>query len=138
SAPGNPGASGPLIDPGPDGSLPAKPDPTIVTPTAGLTGVHEVRATNLEAAVNGRDVAARVEWWSGVEPCTALAGITVDRDGSTFLLTIREGSAAAPDQMCIEIAMYKGAVVKLGELEPGTYTITAFGEAAPIEVTVAG
>lgn len=138
SEPANPVGSGPLIDPGPDGSLPANPDPTIVTPTAGLTGVHEVRASNLEAAVNGRDVAARVEWWSGVEPCTALAGITVAQDGSTFLLTIQEGSAAAPDQMCIEIAVYKGAVVDLGDLEPGMYTITAFGDAAPIEVTVAG
>jgi hypothetical protein len=138
SEPGNPGTGGPIVDPGPDGNLPANPDPTIVTPTAGLTGVHDVPAANLEAAVNGRNVAARVAWWSGVEPCTALAGITVTRDGSTFLLTIREGSAAAPDQMCIEIAVYKGAVVDLGELEPGTYTITAYGDAAPVEVTVAG
>ena len=138
SVPGNPGTGGPIVDPGPNGNLPVNPDPTMVTPTAGLTGIHDVPAVNLDAAVNGRDVAARVEWWSGVEPCTALAGITVVRDGSTFLLTIREGSAAAPDQMCIEIAVYKGAVVDLGDLEPGTYTITAFGDAAPVEVTVAG
>jgi hypothetical protein len=138
SEPGNPGTGGPIVDPDPDGSLPVNPDPTIVTPTGGLTGIHDVPAVNLEAAVNGRDVAARVEWWSGVEPCTALAGINVTRDGSTFLLTIREGSAAAPDQMCIEIAVYKGAVVGLGDLEPGTYTITAFGDAAPVEVTIAG
>ena len=138
SEPGNPGTGGPIVDPGPNGNRPVNPDPTMVTPTAGLTGIHDVPAVNLEAAVNGRDVAARVEWWSGVEPCTALAGINVSRDGSTFLLTIREGSAAAPDQMCIEIAVYKGAVVDLGDLEPGTYTITAFGDAAPVEVTVAG
>ena len=138
SVPGNPGSGGPIVYPGPDGSLPPVPDPTIVTPTAGLTGVHAVQAAKLEATVNGRDVAARVAWWSGVEPCNALAGIAVSRDGNAFLLTVNEGSAAAPDTMCIEIAMYKAAIVDLGELEPGTYTITAFGEAAPIEVTVAG
>ena len=111
---------------------------TIVTPTAGLTGVHAVQAAKLEATVNGRDVAARVAWWSGVEPCNALAGIAVSRDGNAFLLTVNEGSAAAPDTMCIEIAMYKAAIVDLRELEPGTYTIKAFGDVPPIEVTVAG
>jgi hypothetical protein len=136
--PGNPGSGGPIVYPGPDGSLPPVPDPTIVTPTAGLTGVHAVQAAKLEATVNGRDVAARVAWWSGVEPCNALAGITVARDGNAFLLTVNEGSAAAPDTMCIEIAMYKAAVVDLGELEPGIYTIKAFGDVPPVEVTVAG
>ena len=106
-----------------------------MTPTAGLTGIHAVQAADLEATVNGRDVAVRVAWWSGVAPCSALAGITVTRDGSTFLLTVNEGSAAGPDQACIDIAMYKAAVVDLGELEPGTYTIRAFGDAPPVEVT---
>jgi hypothetical protein len=136
--PGNPGSSGPIVYPGPDGNLPPAPDPTIVTPTTGLTGVHAVQAADLEAAVNGRDVTVRVAWWSGVAPCSALAGITVTRDGSTFLLTVNEGSAAAPDQVCIDIAMYKAGVVDLGELEPGTYTIKALGDAPPVEVTVAG
>ena len=47
SGPGNPGnlgSGGPIVYPGPDGSLPPVPDPTIVTPTEGLTGVHAVRA----------------------------------------------------------------------------------------------
>jgi hypothetical protein len=139
SVPGNPGVGGPLpVDPGAGGGVPVDPQPTIVTPTVGVTGVHAVPAAKLEAAANGRDVAVRIAWWSGVEPCNALAGITVSRDGDTFLLTVNEGSAAAPDTMCIEIAKYKAAVVDLGELEPGTYTIAAFGDAAPVEVTVAG
>ena len=78
----------------------------------------------------------RVAWWSGVEPCSVLAGVDVARDGDTFTLTVREGSAAAPDTMCIEIAQYKATIVDLGELDPGTYTISAFGDAAPVTVTV--
>ncbi len=136
---GNPGDGGLLpVDPGPGGGVPADPQPTMVTPTTGLTGIHEVPAARLEANVDGRDVAVRVSWWSGVEPCNALAGITVARDGSTFVLTVNEGSAAAPGMMCIELAVYKAAGVDLGDLEPGTYTITAFGDPAPVEVTVAG
>ena len=39
--------------------------------------------------------------------------------------------------MCIELAEFKRALVDLGELEPGTYTISdATGGAAPISVTV--
>jgi len=139
SAGGSPGSGVLLpVNPGTGGGVPANPEPTMVTPTTGLTGVHEVPAAKLEASVSGRDVAVRVAWWSGVEPCNALAGITVARDGGTFVMTVHEGSAAAPDMMCIEIAVYKAAVVDLGELEPGTYTITAFGDPAPVEVSVAG
>jgi len=138
SSSGSPGGGLLPVDPGPGGGAPANPEPTMVTPSTGLTGVHEVPVAKLEASVSGRDVAVRVAWWSGVEPCNALAGVTVARDGGTFVLTVNEGSAAAPDKMCIEIAVYKAAVVDLGELEPGTYTITAFGDPSPVEVTVAG
>ena len=139
--PGNPGAGGggPVpVDPGAGGGAPPDQQPRMVTPAAGLTGVHPVPAVKLEAAASGRDVTARVAWFSGVEPCNALAGITVARDGGTLLLTVTEGSAAGPNTACIEIAMYKAAVVDIGELEPGTYTITAFGDPEPVEVTVGG
>jgi hypothetical protein len=43
---------------------------------------------------------------------------------------------AAPDTACIDIAMYKGFIVDLGELEPGTYTVTAFGDAPALTVTI--
>jgi hypothetical protein len=122
---GDPG----IVDPG-------EPEPTIVAPGAGLTGVHPVGAAKLETAINGRDLAVRVSWWSGVAPCNVLAGVDVARDGTTFTLTVREGSAAAPDTACIEIAQYKATIVDLGELEPGSYTITAFGDAAPVTVTI--
>ena len=122
---GDPG----IVDPG-------EPEPTIVTPAAGLAGVHPVGAAKLDTAINGRDLAVRVSWWSGVAPCNVLAGVDVARDGNTFTLTVREGSAAAPDTACIEIAQYKATIVDLGELEPGTYTITANGDAAPVTVTI--
>jgi hypothetical protein len=32
--------------------------------------------------------------------------------------------------------MYKGFIVDLGELEPGTYTVTAFGDAPALTVTI--
>ena len=115
---------------------PGEPAPTLVAPGVGLTGVHQVAATRLDTALNGRDLAVRVAWWSGVEPCTVLAGVDVARDGNTFTLTVREGSGAPPDTACIEIAQYKATIVDLGELEPGTYTVTAFGDAPPVTVTI--
>jgi hypothetical protein len=114
----------------------SEPEPTLVTPAAGLSGIHPVGATKLDTAVNGRNLAVRVAWWSGVAPCSVLAGVDVAKDGTTITLTVREGSAAAPDTACIEIAQYKATIVDLDELEPGTYTITAFGDAAPITVTI--
>ena len=111
----------------------------MVTPVTGLNGVHEVGAAGLEAAVNGR---RRRRPGRVVERRGAVHRARGDhrRPGRQHVPAHRHARAArpAPDQMCIEIAVYKGAVVDLGELEPGTYTITAFGDAAPVEVTVAG
>ena len=56
---------------------------------------------------------------------------------STFEITLREGHGPG-DVACIEIAEFKQAIVDLGELAPGTYTISdGAGGAAPISVTVA-
>lgn len=140
SAPGNPGGGLPVpIDPGPGGGGPVNPgDPSRVAPVAGARDIHDVGAARLRAAVNGRNVAVEIAWWSGVEPCSAFAGVVFAREGSTFTLTVREGSTAGPNVACIEIAMFKSAIVDLGELEPGTYTVRAFGDVAPIQVVVEG
>ena len=144
SQPGDPGGVPVPVDPGVGGvnpgnpGNPGNPEPTIVTPVAGVTGVHGVSAVKLEASVSGSNVAARVAWWSGVEPCYVLAGVKVAQEGRTITLTVTEGSAAAADTMCIELGVYKATIVDLGELEPGTWTIAADGEAPPVEVTVAG
>jgi len=134
--PGDPGPGGGGVDPGP-GGMPDDAQATIVTPVAGLVDIHDVGAASLRAAVDGRRVTVKLAWWSGVEPCSVLAGVGIVRDGSTFTLTVREGSAAR-DVACIEIAVFKATIVGLGALDPGTYTIRAHGDAAPVEVTVAG
>ena len=58
-------------------------------------------------------------------------------DAKTFDITLREGHGPG-DVVCIEIAESKRAIVELGELAPGTYTISdTTGGAAPITITVA-
>lgn len=110
-------------------------NPTIVVPKPGRLNVHPVGASKIEARVDGRRVLVRVSWWSGVEPCHVLDSVLVERTATNITITIREG-ADRLDVACIEIAMLKATIVDLGELEPGTYTISAGGEATPIQVTV--
>ena len=79
-----------------------------------------------------------IDYTSGVEPCYVLDSIVVAvGDARTFAITLREGHGPG-DVVCIEIAEFKRAIVDLGELAPGTYTISdTTGGAAPITVTVA-
>ena len=74
-------------------------------------------------------------WTSGVEPCSVLDTIAVDRGNNAFAITLREGHAPG-ENVCIDIARFKGEILDWG-LEPGTYTISdAAGGAAPIQVVV--
>ena len=53
-----------------------------------------------------------------------------------FTIGLFEGHAPG-DNVCIDIAKVKHALVDLGDLEPGTYTIgDAGGRATPIQVVV--
>jgi hypothetical protein len=124
NAPGNGGG----VDPGDGGGL--------VEPKPGQLDVHPVAMDLLEAAVDGRHVVVTASWTSGVEPCYTLDSIVVERGDHDVTLTIREGHG--PDDVaCIEIAQMKKAKVDLGDLDPGTYTISdSQGGAAPIEVVV--
>ncbi len=119
------------------GGVPPQPRPTLVTPMAGLLDVHQVGATALQTSVDGSRLSVTVAWWSGVEPCNVLAGVDVTRDGDKVTLTVREG-ASRLGVACIEIAVYKATIVDLGELDPGTYTIAAFGNAPPVQVSIPG
>jgi hypothetical protein len=114
-----------------------EPQPTMVTPVQGLSGVRAVGASDIEAHASGNEVMVKLSWWSGPAPCSVLAGVDVTRDGMTFTLTIREG-AAQLGVACPEIAMLKATLVDLGPLDPGTYTITAHGQVPPVQVTVTG
>lgn len=129
---------GPGIDlPGLDDLFPKPPDgaPTLVFPKPGQLNVHPVGATLIEPAVQDRHLWVRVSWWSGVEPCSVLDSVAVDRDGDAFTITLFEGSSDLA-VACIEIAMLKATVIDLGELEPGTYTLSAGGEAPRVTVAI--
>ena len=119
---------------------PALIDPLgrIVVPKPGQLDVRPVPAQTLSATTAGRHVTLTIDWTSGVEPCNILDSIVVavGADAKTFAITLREGHGPQ-DVVCIEIAESRRAIVDLGDLAPGTYTIsdTTRG-AAPITVTV--
>jgi hypothetical protein len=108
----------------------------VVIPRPGQLDVHSIAAGSLSASVDGRHVVVEIDYTSGVEPCNVLDSIVVQRGEGSFAITLREGHGPG-DTVCIEIAEFKRALVDLGELSPGTYTISdAAGGAAPITVTV--
>jgi hypothetical protein len=108
-----------------------------VTPVANLLGVHDIRAESVKASVTGGHVVATVAWWSGPSPCSDLSEVHVDRIGDAFTLTVREG-AEQLGIACPALAMHKEAVVDLGVLPAGSYTVATTGVDAPVTVTVSG
>jgi hypothetical protein len=109
----------------------------IVVPKPGQLGVHPISAQALSALVNGRRVVVSVAYASGVEPCNVLDSILVRTGPASFEITLREGHGTGGG-VCIDLAEFKRALVDLGELDPGTYTITdGTGSAKPISVEVA-
>lgn len=120
------------------GAGPAEPgQPTLVLPKPGQRNIRPVSIEELTARVAGRHVVLNARWWSGVEPCNVLDSVAVKKDGSTFTVSVREGTGDE-NAMCIEIAMLKVTPIDLGELDPGVYTVVpSEGTAPPITVTVA-
>jgi hypothetical protein len=120
------------------GGQPADPggQPQLVLPRQPTVQPHPIAITKLLSQVEGRHVVLNAQWWSGVEPCTLLDRVQVDRDGNTFTITVIEGLNPA-EVACIDLAVLKATVIDLGELEPGTYTVRAStGDAEPITVVV--
>jgi len=110
--------------------------PQVVVPKSGQLMVRPVAIAELLARVEGRSVTLNARWWSGVEPCSVLDSVTIDRDGTTITIGLHEGTSDL-DAVCIAIAVEKVTVIDLGELDPGTYTIVAAsGDAAAITVEV--
>jgi hypothetical protein len=108
----------------------------LVVPKPGQLDVRDIPAEKLAAVLDGRRVIVTVTYSSGVEPCYVLDSIVVKVGDKSFALTLREGHGPG-DVMCIEMAETKQAQVDLGELAPGTYTITdATGGAPAIGVVV--
>jgi hypothetical protein len=108
----------------------------VVVPRPGQLDVHPVSAESITAKVDGRNVVVGLDWWSGVEPCSILDTVVVERQEMAFVITLREGRGPE-DVACIMIAELHRTFVDLGELEPGTYTIRdGTGGAPDIEVVV--
>jgi hypothetical protein len=140
-APGDPGQTDPSVPVGgtvnPTPVDPGLGQPKLVIPRPGQLNPRPVGAASLEPAVNGHHVLVKVTWWSGVEPCNVLDSVTVERSGTAITIQLIEGSGDA-HAICIEIAEQKATIVDLGELESGTYTISAGGkgDATPVTITV--
>ncbi len=140
-APGDPGQTDPSVPVGgivnPTPVDPGLGQPKLVIPRPGQLNPRPVGAASLEPAVNGHHVLVKVTWWSGVEPCNVLDSVRVERSWTAITIQLIEGSGDA-HAICIEIAEQKATIVDLGELEPGTYTISAGGngDATPVTITV--
>lgn len=134
-APADPGTGSGVLPSDPSGGVP-DPQGTLVFPKPGVIDPKPVFVSALSSSVNAGHLVVRVEWTSGVEPCSTLAAVTVDRQDDTFTLQVLEGPTAL-DVACIEIAMSKATLVDLGELPAGTYTVKADPtDAAPLVVAI--
>jgi ABC-type transport system substrate-binding protein len=108
----------------------------VFVPQPGQQDVHPVSVQLIRAGVDGSRVSVELRWWSGIAPCSVLDSVDVSQDGSTYTLTVNEGSSGQ-QVACVDLAQLKATVVNLGDLAPGVYTIAATGDAEPITVTVA-
>ena len=134
---GGAGEGGSVVPPNEGGGGIGQPGvPELVVPRPGQQMVHPVGVSELAARVEGRRVVLNARWWSGIEPCSVLDSVGVERDGETITVTLFEGTSDV-DAVCIAIGVEKVTVIDLGELEPGTYTVAADpGDAAAIVVEV--
>jgi hypothetical protein len=138
---GNVGGGGGVVvpDPAPGGGDPNGQRPSIEDPVPGQVNPVPVSVWTIEPSVDGRHVTVLLSWWSGPAPCSVLDSVEVVREGTTITMTPREGAdpAAGGGQLaCPAIAMLRGTIVDLGELAPGTWTLAAHGDLAPIQITV--
>jgi hypothetical protein len=137
SDPGNPGDG--IVFPLPPipGDDPLLGDATVVVPKPGTLNPHPINVQLVRATVKDGHVIVEARWYSGVEDCypTDSVEVDIDEDAQTIRITVLEGSAGG-DVMCIEIAVLKATAVDLGTLAPGTWKISAEGDAKPIELEV--
>lgn len=120
----------------PPGGIPD--NPTIVTVHPGQANPRDVSAVQLSSLVAvSHHVIVRIRWWGGIEPCEILDSVAVTRDGLSFTIAARVGSAPGGQVACIDIARDTATLVDLGVLPAGTYTVRASaGDAPPISIVV--
>jgi hypothetical protein len=140
SPPASAPPDGTVTSPPSDGSAGTDPGGTaggnLVVPKPGQLEVHDVRADELAARVDGSTIVVTATWTSGVEPCNVLDQVAVTPGQGSFAITLREGHGPE-DVACIAIAEIHKTEISIPNVQPGTYQISdGAGGAAPIEVTV--
>lgn len=98
--------------------------------------IHPVPADDLRARVDGNKIIVTAVWTSGVEPCTILDSIVVDKGEGTYTVTLREGNS--PQEIaCIAIAEQHITEFEIPDVAAGDWTISdSGGIATPVAVTV--
>lgn len=115
------------------------PDPgaAFVVPKPGQLDVHDIAADRLEATVDGSTVVVTATWTSGVEPCSVLDSIVVDRGEGIFTITLRQGRG--PEEVaCIAIAQQFQTRFEIPDVAFGTYTLRDGAGGAPDSEVVVG
>jgi hypothetical protein len=148
AVPGDPGGSGGGSDgtgggiviplPGDPNGNPMFGKATYVTPSQGLLNLHAVNVQLVRAVVNDDgSTTVDLRWWSGVAPCSQLSSVQIVRDDAakTIRLTVIEGSGGG-QVACIDIAQLTATRVQLDALAPGSWTISAEGDAPVITLDV--
>lgn len=117
----------------PDPGIGAKP---IVPKPGEAINVRPVPAESLSARVDGNTIIVSAIWTSGVEPCTILDSIVVDKGEGKYTITLREGNS--PQEIaCVALAEQHITEFEIPDVAAGTWTIEdSGGIAAPVEVTV--
>jgi hypothetical protein len=146
------GAAAPSAPPSaapPDAPVSAPPsdpaDPSIAPPIGAkpivpkpgqAINLHPVPAESLTARVDGSSIHVTAVWTSGVEPCTILDSIVVDKGDGMYTVTLREGNS--PQEIaCIAIAEQHVTEFEIPDVAAGTWQIVdSGGVAMPVEVTV--
>jgi hypothetical protein len=142
-APGGGAVGGGVIGPdqtmGPGGVDPGTGmRPSIETPVPGQLQPSAVSVWAMKPTIDGRHVTVLLEWWSGPAPCSVLDSVVVAKADRTITMTPMEGAdpSSGGQVACPAIAMLRGTIVDLGNLDPGSYTLLTHGDLAPIEITI--
>lgn len=123
--------------PGGGGVVVPDPGAAFVVPKPGQLDVQDIAADRLEATVDGSTVVVTATWTSGVEPCSVLDSIVVDRGEGVFTITLRQGHG--PEEVaCIAIAEQFQTRFEIPDVAPGTYTLRDGAGGAPDSEVVVG
>jgi len=139
----NGGVGGGVIEPDP-GTGPGGVDPgtgmqpSIETPVPGQLQPGPASVWAMKPTIDGRHVTVLLEWWSGPAPCSVLDSVVVAIADRTITMTPMEGAdpSTGGRVACPAIAMLRGTIVDLGDLEPGMYTLVAHGDLAPVQISI--